>query len=108
MTSPDPLAPFFTVPLTVTRKLGDGAAGAVYAPPDSSLRGRVVNERRLVRTADGAEVVSTARVSLPFGTPTILPESKVVLPDGRTALVLGEQSHDGPEFLPRYYSIDLT
>ena len=108
MTAPDPLAPFFTEPITVYRKTGHGAAGAIYAAPDRTLRGHVVNEQRVVRGADAAEIVSTARVNLPYGTPTIPPESKVTLPDGRTVMVLGEQRHDGPPVLPRYYSIDLT
>ncbi|MFH5231890.1 hypothetical protein [Antrihabitans spumae] len=105
----DPLAVFFTIPVTVFRKIGDTASGAAYAAADASLKGRVRNERKLVVTADGKEVVSESGVSFPLGTPLIPLDSKVTLPDGRTAFVLVEGLHDsGLSFMPNYYSIDLT
>ncbi len=105
----DPLAVFFTIPITVFRKIGDTASGSKFAAADASLKGRVRNERKLVRNADGAEVVSEAGVSLPLNTPTIPVDTKVTLPDGRTAFVLAEARHDsGLSFMPNYYSIDLT
>jgi hypothetical protein len=99
----------FTVPIVVERKTGDGAAGAIYAAKDSTLKGRVKNARKLVRTADGKEVISEATVSLPLVTPVIPVESKVTLPDGRTAFVIAEGRHDTRlDYMPNYYSIDLT
>lgn len=109
MTVPDPLAAFFTTPITVMRKTGDTPAGPTFAAPDKSLRGKVKNETRVVRTADGREVVSQARVALPFATPTIPIESRVILPNGRTAAVLVEEHIDsGLSYLPNYYVIDVA
>ena len=105
----DPLAPFFAIPITVYRKTADGAAGAIFAAADASLKGRVRNERKLVRSVDGSEVISEAAVSLPLNTATIPVGSRVTLPDNRTAFVLAEAKHDsGLPFMPNYYSIDLT
>lgn len=104
----DPLAPFFTVPLGVFRKIGDGSDGPLFAP-SAAVLGRVVHETRLVRTASGEEMISASRVCLPIATPAIPVGSRVLLPDGRTAFVLAEQRHiAAPAFLPTYYSIDLT
>lgn len=105
----DPLAPFWKLPIVVYRKTSDGASGPIFAAADSTLKGRVKNARKLVRTADGEEVISEAAVSLPFVTPTIPVGSRVTLPDSRTAFVLVEDRHDsGLDFMPNYYSIDLT
>lgn len=105
----DPLAIFYRIPITVERLVGTGPHGSVYADPDGPLLCRLRNERRLVRAADGREVVSEAGASLPIATPTIPVGSKVTLPDGRTSLVLAEARHEtGIEFMPHYYSIDLA
>ncbi|MFE7746868.1 hypothetical protein [Nocardia sp. NPDC057455] len=108
MMASDPLAPFFTTPVVVERRTGNGAAGPTFAPP-VTLLGWVVNERRLVLGGDGEEIESAARVSLPATTPAIPVGSRVRLPDDRVATVLTEQRREGgPAFLPHYYSVDLT
>lgn len=109
----DPLAMFYTWPIVVERKIGQGAAGTVFAAPDGTdgtLKARVRAERKLVRSAQGQEVISEARVTLPVDTPIIPPGSRVTLParwSNRVALVIVEGLHDAG--LPiAFYAVDLT
>ena len=108
---------WFVWPITVQRHAGEGPYGPAYEPPDSGtaehpLLGKITTKRKLVRAADGSEVISEARVSLPVGTALIPVDSLVSFPPefgGRTAEVLAEQRHDdGNGLTPNYYSIDLT
>lgn len=71
--------------ISVEPYLGSGAYGAVYGPP-VSVQCRVQDEVRLVRSASGDEVVSSATV---FCDPDVVitPESRVTV-NGRVTTVL--------------------
>lgn len=108
---------WFTWPITVERHAGEGPYEPVFDPPDSGtpekpLLGKVTMKRKLVKTVDGTEVISEARVSMHVNTPLIPVGSLVTLPPefgGRTAQVLADQlHHDGNDLTPNFYSIDLT
>ncbi|NMM84310.1 hypothetical protein B2J88_08045 [Rhodococcus sp. SRB_17] len=108
---------WFRFPITVERHAGEGPFGPTFEEPDSGtpekpLLGKVTAKRKLVRAADGTEVISEARVSLPAGTALIPVDSLVRLPPefgGRTAQVLADQlHHDGSGLTPNFYSVDLT
>lgn len=110
-------AAWFVWPITVQRHAGEGPYGPAYDPPDSGtaehpLLGKITTKRKLVRAADGSEVISEARVSMHVNTALIPVGSLVTFPPefgGRTAVVLAEQRHnDGNGLTPNYYSIDLT
>lgn len=108
---------WFTWPITVQRHAGEGPYEPVFDPPDSGtpekpLLGKVTMKRKLVKTVDGTEVISEARVSLPVDTALIPVDSLVTLPPefgGRVAQVLADQlHHDGTGLTPNFYSVDLT
>ncbi|QTJ64978.1 hypothetical protein HYG77_04770 [Rhodococcus sp. ZPP] len=110
--SRDPLAVFYTWPITVERYLGGNARGKSYDAPDKSLKAKVTITRDVVTDADGREVVTKARISLPVGTPTIPAESLVTLPErfgGAKVKVVAEAITDsGLPALPKFYRLDLS
>ncbi|WP_433426346.1 hypothetical protein ACQP1V_42710 (plasmid) [Microtetraspora malaysiensis] len=71
---------------------GDGAYGAVYGDPVTA-RCLVDDERRMVRDAQGTEVVSDTTVFFPPG--TVCPEGSRVTVNGRTTTVITSFSRDG-------------
>lgn len=108
---------WFVWPITVQRHAGEGPYGPAYEPPDSGtaehpLLGKITTKRKLVKAADGSEVISEARVSVHVNTALIPVGSLVTFPPefgGRTAVVLAEQRHDdGNGLTPNFYSVDLT
>lgn len=106
----DPLTFWWQDPIaSVQRKTGQGPRGTTYAAPDTTLRGRVNQQNRLIRDADGTETVSGTRISLPLDTPTIPTDSLVtVTPGGTPRRVIAENRHtSGTGVTPDYYSIDL-
>lgn len=107
----DHLAAWWQWPVVVRRKTADGPYGPVHAEP-VQVMGKVTAKRKKVLAADGSEVISEARVSMPATTALIPPGSLVVLPPefgGRECEVLAEQlHHDGLGRTPNFYSIDLT
>lgn len=104
----DPLAMWWRIPISVKRKLGDGAYGAEYAAPTTELV-RLRNKRKKVLAPDGSEVISEAGASMSTTVAVIPVGSLVTLPDGREAEVLAESlHHDGAGLTPNFYSIDLT
>ena len=50
--------------VTYRPKLGEGAYGPVYGPQVVAPRAAIDDKRRLVRTADGRELVAQSRVAL--------------------------------------------
>jgi hypothetical protein len=103
---------FFVWPITVERHLGGNARSKSYAAPDNSLRAKVTIGRELITDADGREVVTTAKVHLPVGTPRIPAESLVTLPErfgGSKVRVVAEAVRDsGRPALPKFYRLDLS
>ncbi|EKT83044.1 hypothetical protein WSS_A09012 [Rhodococcus opacus M213] len=103
---------FFVWPIIVERHLGGNARGKSFAVPDTSLKAKVTIGRELITDADGREVVTTARISLPVGTPRIPAESLVTLPDrfgGSKVRVVAEAVRDsGRPALPKFYRLDLS
>lgn len=104
-------AQWFVWPITVERHKGEGPYGPAYEP-EVTVKAKVTTKRKLVRAADGSEVISEARVSMHVNTPQIPVGSLVTFPPefgGRTAEVLAEQRHDdGNGLTPNFYSLDLT
>lgn len=78
----DPLALFWTIPVTVRRLTGSGPYGDQYAPATVET-GRLSRKTRLVRTSTGEETVASARWSGPHDTTPIPPGSLVAF-DGET------------------------
>lgn len=73
--------------------LGDGGTGPLYGPPVSA-RCFLDAKVRMVRSMAGREVTSTSTAYCPLA--TVCPaESRVTLPDGRTALVIAALRRDG-------------
>lgn len=105
-------AVWFKWPVIVERLEGSGAYGDVFADPVEIPRTKISAKRKLVRAADGTEVISEARVSMPADTDPIPEGSRVTLPErfgGRVATVLADQVHDdGADLTPNFYSVDLT
>ena len=72
---------------------GAGAHGRTYAAR-VTVRALVEAKRRLVRNAEGVEVVSETTLRMRL-TETCPPESRVTLPDGRTTVVIMSAPIDG-------------
>lgn len=88
---------------------GAGPYGPVYAEP-VTVRALMDSQRRLVRDADGAEVVSetTLRVRLDVAD-RFPPGSRVTLPDGTTPTVITTARHDGRAMpVPSHLEVALT
>lgn len=67
--------------------LGSSGRGDLYGPA-MTVTCFVDQKRRLVRAPNGSQVVSSTTVFAPLDT-TCPPRSRVTLPDGHTALVIG-------------------
>lgn len=85
--SADDLVDFWVHVVLVETLTGTGGMGDVFAAP-VELVCLVDDRRRLVRAADGTEVVSESTVFAPAGTTSLTPGSRVLLPSGRTSVVL--------------------
>ncbi|MET7333275.1 hypothetical protein [Nonomuraea sp. NPDC005650] len=72
---------------------GSGPIGAEYGE-QTPVRCLVEEKRRLVRDAEGAEVVSETTFYAPLGT-VCPPESRVTLPSGRVTYAIVSAPHDG-------------
>lgn len=90
----DDLEDFYQHTVTVQTLLGSGGMGDVYAAPltlsPTDTTGVFVEDkRRLVRSADGSEVISESTI---YGRwvlgPVLAVGSLVTLPSGRTATVI--------------------
>lgn len=78
--------------VTVHPKTGDGAYGPVYGPP-VELSAFVVDKRRLVRDATGAEVVSETTFACALAAD--VPVGSLALVSGRATTVLAVSRGDG-------------
>lgn len=76
MTVADPLADWWVHQVTVRRWVGDGAYGPVFDPAEM-LAGYVRDGEKLVRNAQGDQVVSSAQVGLPLVKPDGTPVAYV-------------------------------
>lgn len=107
----DPLADWWRHTTTVERLTGHGAYGPVHAPA-ADVVGAIDHRRRLVRAADGEQVISETTVRYPPTTAAIPPGSRVTLPathGGRTAVVIAESRHDtGGQPTPDHLEVALT
>lgn len=102
--------------ITVTTLTGSGGRGDTYATPvtyapatsDGVL---VADKRRLVRSPDGAEVISETTIydPEPAHAPAYAPGSKVLLPSGRTATVITASTYtDTGAGLPESVEVACT
>lgn len=93
--------------VTVELYLGSSGRGDQYGP-GVEVTCFVDAKRRLVRAANGSQVVSSSTVFAPLGT-DCPPRSRVTLPDGRTALVIGTatRSAAGVDEAPEHLEITL-
>lgn len=104
----DELADFWVHTVAVRTYRGAGALGAIYDPPVDLLC-FVDDKRRLVRSGQGAEVVSETTVIAPTGTTNLTPESVVTLPSGREATVITVAVRDSGDLdLPDHVEAALT
>jgi hypothetical protein len=104
----DELDDFLVHTVTITPKVGDGAYGAQFGAPVPDVPAWVDDTRRLVRDADGAEVVSSSTVFLRTGT-DCPPGSLIALPSGRSAEVIAVAVRDsGPLDLPDHVEVSVA
>jgi hypothetical protein len=100
---------WWTWPVLVERKTGDGPVGPVFAT-GTVHSARVTQKRKMVRSGDGTEVVSEARINFPAVIPRIPVGSLVTLPSefsGARVEVIAEQLHHAGPATPNFYSIDV-
>lgn len=86
----DPLADWYRHQVQVERFTGTGPTGDVYAAATTELV-MVDDTRRLVRAADGSQVISESSIAHPLTVAAIPPGSRVTLPaifGGRRTIVL--------------------
>jgi hypothetical protein len=79
--------------VTVEPWLGEGPDGPRYGAAEV-LACYVENKARVLRAPDGTQTVSTATVYARLG-PTVPAQSRVTLPGGRVATVMGPWPADG-------------
>lgn len=92
--------------VTVEPWTGSGAYGDVWGT-GFTLACFVEDKRRLVRAADGSEVVSETTVYANRG-PSIPNRSRVTLPNGRKPLVIVVSDHDGGDLpVPSHLEIAM-
>ena len=104
----DPLADWWVHKVIVERKRGEGAYGPVFADP-VQVPCFVDESQRLVRGADGAEIVSSTGVAFPAEVGPIPHGSRITLRPPhteRTALVVTVARADSP-FGPNHHEIRL-
>ncbi len=77
--------------ITVEPYEGSSGRGDIYGAP-VQVTCFVDQKRRLVRAANGSQVVSSSTVFAPLDT-VCPPRSRVTLPDGHAALVIGTAQH---------------
>jgi hypothetical protein len=80
--------------ITVEAYRGDSAYGPQYEPAEQ-VRALVTATVKHVRSATGAQVVSTAQVYAAPGL-TAPPGSRITLPSGRTTTVISFAEHTAP------------
>lgn len=90
-------APFLEMmPSTVTvyPKTGMDAYGKMsYSGSGTAVRCRIQETGRVVKSADGREVYETGTLIF-YGNPVINSDSKIVLPDGSSPLILSVTHHN--------------
>lgn len=93
----DPLGAWFTHSMAVERFTGTGPYGDAYTAATTELAA-VDDSTKLIRGADGSDVVSSTRIFLPSTTVYVPPGSRVTLPaiyGSRRTIVLAVSVHDG-------------
>jgi hypothetical protein len=80
--------------VTVETYAGTGAYGDTYAPP-VEVQCFVEDSRRLVRNADGDQVISEATIyAAPADAEKLVEKTLVTLPSGRSSKVIVRKIHD--------------
>lgn len=92
--------------ITVEPFEGEGPFGAEYGAEDT-VRCLVEHKRKLVRNAEGAEVISETTLRMQL-TETCPAGSRVTLPDGRQSTVLTSAPIDGGKLpVPSHLQVTL-
>lgn len=74
--------------VTVYAKTSADAYGKIaFSPTGTAVRCRIQQTGRVVKTENNRDVYEEGQVIF-YGTPTITPDSKIVLPDGTSPLIL--------------------
>jgi hypothetical protein len=106
----DDLEEFWVHFIRIARYQGTGPAGPKYGV-EEVRKGFYDDTRKMVRNANGVEVVSTARVFLPADTAAIPPLSRITAPEafsGRVSKVISVAVRDGAELdLPDHIEVVL-
>ncbi|WP_323985892.1 hypothetical protein [Microbacterium plantarum] len=104
-----PAAFFFPDKVRIKAYLGSGGAGEVFAD-EVQVDAEVIDKTELIRSADGDEVVSSSRVTVPLET-IVPPGSLVTLWPSRgferTASVLQVAREENPPPLPSHLVLYL-
>lgn len=84
--------------VTVYAHSGYSSVGDVqYSTSSATHKARVDAVKRLIKSADGRDVLATTVVYVGYTTagvaPTITAQSKIVLPDGTTPPILAVETH---------------
>lgn len=88
---------------------GTNSYGDTFAPP-TNVPCFVDDQRKLVLSPDGAQVVSEATVLAKLDkTSTFTPKSRVTLPDGRSSIVINaKRRDDGDMGAPQHVEVVCT
>lgn len=82
-----------TQTITIEAFAGNNAHGEPsYSSTAVSHTARVVGKTKMVRTAEGKEVVSTSQAYI-YGSPGITPKDRITLPDGTQPVILHVASY---------------
>jgi hypothetical protein len=79
MTTVDPLAEWWVHEVTIRRWAGDGAYAPVFDAPET-IAGFVHDGEKLIRNAQGQQVISSAQVALPITAAYVPVGSEIDLP----------------------------
>ena len=102
----DLIARWWSEPFWVKRLTGRGPDGDIHADAWSELRGRVRRNTKMVRDAQGNEVVSSSGVSMALDTASIPVDSLIHFGDPDSPRrVITEAPHVAVG-TPNFYSID--
>ena len=80
--------------VTIYAKTGMDAYGKMtFSATGTAVRCRVQETGRVIKTADNRDVYENGTIIF-YGTPTISEDSKIVLPDGSSPLILAVIHHN--------------
>lgn len=94
--------------ITIEPYIGNSAYGPQYGPAVAGVRCFIEEQNRLVRAANGDEVVSSSTITCKPGT-SAPAKSRITLPGGRVTTVIACLNHDGQNLgTPNHVELQLV